>query len=87
MRTASEIKKITRLMTSDSRIAVVAGKTSTDWRMVDDIANCIFTTNSWTRINTFLIYTSTIRWTFRIHGTFWATFNIWITIVFRNTST
>lgn len=74
-------------MTCDSRITLVTDKTCTDWRMIDDIANSILTTNSWTRINTFLIHTSTIRWTFRIHGTLWTTFNIWITYVFRNAST
>lgn len=40
------------------RIAWVTFITSTYWRMIDYITECIETTRSWTRIFTFLIHTS-----------------------------
>lgn len=40
--------------------------------MIDDFATCIQSARSWTRVSTFELMTSSVRWAFIVYYTLWS---------------
>lgn len=74
-------------VTSTKWITGIAFQASTTWCMFDHMTESVLTAHSRTRIFTFIVQTSSVRWTIVICDTFWSTTTVWITIIFRQTWT
>ena len=66
-------------VTTSERITLIARITDTAWSMIINPTGCMHSAYPWARINTFILYTSQVGFTFWICSAFWLTFYIWIT--------